>query len=152
MTNLTKRVVLATFIPVLLSTLAGVAQAQSAASDADSTDDSDQSTSVEHHHHRRHRVHAENDGKDLFSLGSDSVLAAGKHAESVVAILGSAIAEGDADSVVSILGSTRVAGRLTDSAVAVLGNTYGGDFPFTFPQQRRQHTRTSRLLDRSFHP
>jgi uncharacterized RDD family membrane protein YckC len=69
-------------------------------------------------------VHVDNDGNNLFSLGSDSVLVAGKHAESVVAVLGSAIAEGDADSVVSILGSTRVTGPLTDSAVAVLGNTY----------------------------
>ena len=121
MTNLTKRVLLATFIPVLLGALAGVAQAQSAVSDADSTDDSDQPTSVEHHHLRRHHVHVDSNDNNLFSLGSDSVLAAGKHADSVVAILGSAIAEGDADSVVSILGSTRVAGRLTDSAVAVLG-------------------------------
>jgi len=124
MTNLTKRVLLATFIPVLLSALAGVAEAQSAASDADSTDNSDQSTSVEHHHLRRHHVHVDGNDNNLFSLGSDSVLGAGKHADSVVAILGSAIAEGDADSVVSILGSTRVEGKLTDSAVAVLGNTY----------------------------
>ena len=124
MTNLTKRALLATFIPVFLTALAGVVQAQSAASDADSADNSDQSTSVEQHHLHRHHVHVDSNDNNLFSLGSDSVLAAGKHADSVVAILGSAIAEGDADSVVSILGSTHVTGKLTDSAVAVLGNTY----------------------------
>jgi uncharacterized RDD family membrane protein YckC len=122
----TMRGLLAAVIPVLLAALVGVAQAQSVESDANSTDDSDQSEHVEHHHHRirLHHEHQDGDDNNIFSVGSDSVLAAGKHADSVVAILGAAISDGDADSVVSILGSTHVTGTLTDSAVAVLGNVY----------------------------
>ena len=122
----TMRGLLAAVIPVLLAALVGVAQAQSVASDANSTDDSDQSEHVEQHHHRirLHHEHHDGDDNNIFSVGSDSVLAAGKHADSVVAILGAAISDGDADSVVSILGSTHVTGTLTDSAVAVLGNVY----------------------------
>jgi uncharacterized RDD family membrane protein YckC len=120
----TMRGLLATVIPVMLSALAGIAHAQSAASDADSTEDSDRSASIEHHHIRLHHAHHGGNDNNLFSIGSDSVLTAGKHADSVVAILGAAISDGDADSVVSILGSTHVTGTLTDSAVAVLGNVY----------------------------
>ena len=120
----TMRGLLAAVIPVLLSALAGIAQAQSAASEANSAGDSDQATPVEHHHVHLHHAHHGGDDNNLFSLGSDAVLTAGKHADSVVAILGSAISDGDADSVVSILGSTHVTGTLSDSAVAVLGNVY----------------------------
>jgi len=120
----TMRGLLAAVIPVMLSALAGIAQAQSAASDADSTEDSDQSASVQHHHIRLHHAHHGGNDNNLFSIGSDSVLTTGNHADSVVAILGAAISDGDADSVVSILGSTHVTGTLTDSAVAVLGNVY----------------------------
>ena len=116
----TMRVLLAAVIPVLLSALAGIAQAQSAASDADASD----ADSAGDHHVHLHHAHHGGDDNNLFSLGGDSVLIAGKHADSVVAILGSAISDGDADSVVSILGSTHVTGTLTDSAVAVLGNVY----------------------------
>jgi uncharacterized RDD family membrane protein YckC len=116
----TMRVLLAAVIPVLLSALAGIAQAQSAASDADASD----ADSPGDHHVHLHHAHHDGDDNNLFSLGGDSVLIAGKHADSVVAILGSAISDGDADSVVSILGSTHVTGTLTDSAVAVLGNVY----------------------------
>ena len=126
MIKTTMRGLLAAFIPVLLGTLAGIAQAQSAVSDANSADDSDQSEHVEHQHHRirLHHEHHGGDDNNVFSVGSDSVLTAGKHADSVVAIMGSAISEGDADSAVSILGSTHVTGTLTDSAVAVLGDVY----------------------------
>ena len=120
----TMRGLLAAVIPVLFGALAGIAQAQSAASDADSTDDSDQSTHVEHHRVRLHHGHHDSNDNNLFSVGSDSVLPAGKQADSVVAILGAAISDGDADSVVSILGSTHVTGPLSDSAVAVLGDVY----------------------------
>ena len=122
----TMRGVLAAVIPVLFGALAGIVQAQSAASDASIADDSDQSEHVEHQHHRirLHHEHHGGDDNNVFSVGSDSVLTAGKHADSVVAIMGSAISEGDADSAVSILGSTHVTGTLTDSAVAVLGNVY----------------------------
>jgi len=120
----TMRGLLAALIPVLFGALAGIAQAQSAVSDATSADDSDQSAPAEHHHIRVHHAHHGGSDNNLVSLGSDSVLPAGKHADSVVAIMGSAISDGDADSAVSILGSTHVTGTLTDSAVAILGNLY----------------------------
>ncbi len=60
----------------------------------------------------------------LFNLGSDSHLAAGERADSVVSILGSSSNDGEAGDVVSILGDTRVTGPVTHSAVAVLGDTY----------------------------
>jgi uncharacterized RDD family membrane protein YckC len=61
---------------------------------------------------------------DVVTVGSDAHLAAGKSADSVVAIFGSAISEGEADTVVSLLGSTRVTGPVGDTAVSVLGNNY----------------------------
>ena len=67
-------------------------------------------------HHRRNN--------DLVSIGHGSVLPRGEQADSVVSILGSSTSDGDAATVVSVLGNTRVTGPLSDSAVAVLGNTY----------------------------
>jgi len=63
-------------------------------------------------------------GNDLVSIGHDSQLANGKQADSVVSILGSSTNAGDAGDVVSILGDTRVTGPVRDSAVSVLGSTY----------------------------
>jgi uncharacterized RDD family membrane protein YckC len=63
-------------------------------------------------------------GNDLVSIGHDSKLVGGQRADSVVSIFGSSTNEGDAEDVVSILGNTRVAGPVRDSAVSVLGNTY----------------------------
>ncbi|HUX74701.1 MAG TPA: RDD family protein [Steroidobacteraceae bacterium] len=68
----------------------------------------------------------------LVSIGHDSTLASGRRAESVVSIFGSSTSAGEAGSVVSILGDTRVTGTADDGVVAVLGNTYvdgkvGGD-------------------------
>jgi uncharacterized RDD family membrane protein YckC len=59
---------------------------------------------------------------DIVNFGHDSHLAAGKHADSVVSILGSSSSEGDADNLVSILGNTKASGHVQDSAVAVFGN------------------------------
>lgn len=67
-------------------------------------------------HHRRNN--------DLVSIGHGSVLPRGEQADSVVSIFGSSTSDGDAATVVSVLGNTRVTGALSDSAVAVLGNTY----------------------------
>jgi uncharacterized RDD family membrane protein YckC len=106
-----------------LAAMAGLAQAQPSAADAGNGDNSAQQAAPGHHrlhlHHEHHR-----DSNQLVTVGSDAHLPAGQHADSVVAILGAAISEGDADSVVSVLGQTRVTGLLTDSAVAIFGNVY----------------------------
>jgi uncharacterized RDD family membrane protein YckC/cytoskeletal protein CcmA (bactofilin family) len=58
------------------------------------------------------------------NIGHDSHLRAGEQADSVVSVIGSSFAEGDAASdVVSVLGNTTVTGSVRHSAVAVLGNT-----------------------------
>src|SRR5665213_471385 len=71
-------------------------------------------------------------GNNLVGIGHDSYLPAGERAHAVVSVLGSATSDGDAQTVVSVLGDTRVTGTVDESAVAVLGNTYvdntiGGD-------------------------
>jgi hypothetical protein len=82
-------------------------------------DESYQSESM-HRHRRGHH-----DQNSVVAIGHDALLAADRRADAVVAILGSATAEGEvADAVVSILGNTRVTGPVGDSAVAVLGNVY----------------------------
>jgi uncharacterized RDD family membrane protein YckC len=61
----------------------------------------------------------------VVSIGHDSHLAAGGHADAVVSVLGSSTSEGEVeDAVVSVFGDTRVTGPVGDAAVAVLGNTY----------------------------
>jgi uncharacterized RDD family membrane protein YckC len=72
------------------------------------------------HSHREHHAH----GNDLVSIGHDSHLLQGQKADSVVSIAGSSTSEGEAGSVVSVLGNTQVTGPVGDSAVAVLGNTH----------------------------
>jgi uncharacterized RDD family membrane protein YckC len=117
-----KRWLFRALLPVMIGALASIAQAKATSGDTDSAD-SEQHASIGHHHLHLHQE-SHGDKNQLFSVGSDAVLPAGKHADSVVSILGSAISEGDADSVVSVLGETRVTGPLTDSAVAVFGNLY----------------------------
>jgi uncharacterized RDD family membrane protein YckC len=63
-------------------------------------------------------------GNDVVNIGSDSLLPRGESADSVVSIFGSSTCEGDAGDVVSIFGDNRITGAVSDSAVAVLGNTY----------------------------
>ena len=111
---------LASLIPVLLCGLSGVALAQTIAADS-SDSDSDQPAQQPHRHHHHH---ASSSDDDIISIGSDAHLSVGNHADSVVAILASAIAEGDAGDVVSVFGDTRVTGAATGDAVAVLGNNY----------------------------
>jgi uncharacterized RDD family membrane protein YckC len=61
----------------------------------------------------------------LVAIGHDSTLASGKHATSVVSVLGSSTSAGNVDeAVVSVLGNTHVTGPVGDAAVAVFGNTY----------------------------
>ena len=106
----------------------------SAASDTDSSDkpgwdshDEDQDGSDQRRHHGWHARHGmthRTHGNDLVSIGHDSHLLQGQKADSVVSIAGSSTSEGEADSVVSVLGNTRVTGPVSDSAVAVLGDTH----------------------------
>jgi RDD family len=73
--------------------------------------------------HRRHRVHINQDG-NVVSVGHSSHLLSGQKADSVVSVFGSSTSEGQAVDVVSVMGTTRVTGPVSDSAVAVLGNVY----------------------------
>jgi uncharacterized RDD family membrane protein YckC len=87
--------------------------------------DEDRGDKDQRHHHglhsqRHHHAH----GSDLVSIGHDSHLLQGQKADSVVSIAGSSTSEGEAESVVSVLGNTRVTGPVSDSAVAVLGDTH----------------------------
>jgi uncharacterized RDD family membrane protein YckC len=94
---------------------------------SDRQEDSDRHSnwqdSLEWHGHRsRHRHHEH--GNDMVNIGSDSNLASGQKADSVVSIFGSSTSDGEAGDVVSIFGDTRTTGEVYDSAVAVFGNTY----------------------------
>ena len=74
-------------------------------------------------HHHRHRRHGHED--DVVAIGHEAELSAGQHADSVVAVFGSATSAGDVDhAVVSVLGNTRVTGKVGDAAVAVMGSVY----------------------------
>jgi uncharacterized RDD family membrane protein YckC len=75
-----------------------------------------------HDHHSRHRRHEH--GNDVINIGSDSHLASGQKADSVVSVFGSSSSDGEAGDVVSIFGDTRITGEVHDGAVAVFGNTY----------------------------
>jgi uncharacterized RDD family membrane protein YckC len=63
-------------------------------------------------------------GSDRVTIGRDSFLGPNEHTNSVVAVLGSAISQGDAQQVVAVVGNARVTGPVHDSAVAVLGSVY----------------------------
>ena len=103
------------------------ATAQSAAGSADDTPpqgapehlDSIGQADSDGRFERRHRR-----GNSMVSIGHGSTLREGEQADSVVSILGSSSSAGTAREVVSILGNTRVTGAVKDSAVAVLGDTY----------------------------
>jgi uncharacterized RDD family membrane protein YckC len=100
----------------------------SATADAD-TDDEDKPSDFnddadsDRRGHRRHRHH-DHHGNDRVAIGRDAYLAANERTDTVVAVLGSATSEGDADQVVAVLGSARVTGPVHDSAVAVMGGVY----------------------------
>ena len=100
-----------------LCALIAVSTAQAAEPDAA---DVQEPAAPPHHHSHQHRDH----GNDVVNIGSDSHLARGEHADSVISVFGSSTSDGDAGDVVSVLGDTRVSGELSDSAVAVLGSTY----------------------------
>ena len=61
----------------------------------------------------------------VVSVGNDSKLEKGRHAESVVSVFGSSTSDGDvSDAVVSVFGDTRVTGTVADAAVSVFGDNY----------------------------
>ena len=72
----------------------------------------------------------EADAKDshdsaIVSIGHDSHLASGERATAVVSVFGSSTVAGQVDeAVVSVLGNTHVTGPVGEAAVAVFGNTY----------------------------
>ena len=110
------------------STAAPASVAPAPAADAsDDSEDADRHAdwqdSLDGHHHRN-RYHHHEHGDDVVNIGSDSNLASGQKADSVVSIFGSSTSDGEAGDVVSIFGDTRVTGEVHDNAVAVFGNTY----------------------------
>jgi uncharacterized RDD family membrane protein YckC len=82
----------------------------------------------EGHSHRIVKIEINDDDhsdNSLVAIGHDATLDAGKQADNVVAIFGSATSEGDvSQAVVSVFGNTRATGTVGNSAVAVLGNVY----------------------------
>ncbi len=74
----------------------------------------------------RHKHGRSNRSNERVSFGNSSTLAAGEQAESVVSIIGSSTSAGEVgDAVVSIAGGSRVTGgTVGDSVVSVMGNTY----------------------------
>lgn len=116
--------------PATADAPSAVAPAPAPAPAADASDDSEEADrhadwqdSLQGHHHRN-RYHHHGHGDDIVNIGSDSNLASGQKADSVVSIFGSSTSDGEAGEVVSIFGDTRVTGEVHDSAVAVFGNTY----------------------------
>jgi uncharacterized RDD family membrane protein YckC len=110
------------------STVAPAPAAPAPAADAsDDSEDADRHAdwqdSLEGHHHR-YRHHHHERGDDVVNIGSDSDLASGQKADSVVSLFGSSTSDGEAGDVVSVFGDTRVTGEVHDNAVAVFGNTY----------------------------
>jgi uncharacterized RDD family membrane protein YckC len=96
--------------------------ASAAASTAQWSDDSDDDSARSSHHHWHLHRHGHEDS--VFNLGANSDLPEGRRADSVVAIFGSASSEGEADTVMSMMGNTRVTGHVESDAVALLGNVY----------------------------
>jgi uncharacterized RDD family membrane protein YckC len=112
------------------SAVAGAAGAASAAgtgagAGTGAAEDPEWDERSEHHHAERHHYGSrQSHSDDLISVGHDSNLPSGRHADSVVSIFGSSTSDGDAEDVVSVFGDTRVTGTVNDSAVSVFGSTY----------------------------
>ncbi len=119
-----------TAAPALAAPASAAPASAAPASAAEASDDSedadrhaDWQDSLEGHRQRNRHHHPEH-GDDVVNIGSDSNLASGQKADSVVSIFGSSSSDGEADDVVSIFGDTRVTGEVHGDAVAVFGNTY----------------------------
>src|ERR1700724_806146 len=78
-----------------------------------------------------HRNWDDHQDSNLVSIGHDSTLAAGEHAESVVSIFGSSTSAGEVVTVVSVFGDTKVTGTALDAAAIVHGGVqdiFAADF------------------------
>jgi len=126
--------------PAARASAAPASAAPAPAADADADTDTDTDTDASDHtdeadrhsdwqdslegHGHRHRHHHDEHDNDVVNIGSNSNLASGEQADSVVSIFGSSTSDGEAGNVVSVFGDTRVTGEVHDSAVAVFGDTY----------------------------
>ena len=126
--------------PAARASAAPASAAPAPAADADTDTDTDTDTDASDHtdeadrhsdwqdslegHGHRHRHHHDEHDNDVVNIGSNSNLASGEQADSVVSIFGSSTSDGEAGNVVSVFGDTRVTGEVHDSAVAVFGDTY----------------------------
>jgi uncharacterized RDD family membrane protein YckC len=173
------------FSALLLATLLGVAGAalaapapatsatgteadaeppNSPANDASASDgerDEDDVDLGRHASSKRHHGGKHDDA--LVNVGADSVLEAGKQADSVVSVFGNARAEGTVrEDVVSVFGSTTVGGKIGGDAVAVFGSVelgphaeIGGDAVSIFGELKRDpaaviHGETRTVFGRGF--
>src|SRR5579871_5118331 len=69
--------------------------------------------------------HHGGNGDNVVTIGHDASLAADRHAQTVVAIFGSATSAGRVDnSVVTVFGDAHVTGEVEEGVVAVAGDSY----------------------------
>lgn len=127
-------------------TEADAAPTNSTANDESASDwESDEDAGDQGRHASSKRHHAGKHDDDVVNVGADSVLEAGKQADSVVSVFGNARAEGTVrEDVVSVFGSTTVDGKIGGDAVAVFGNVelgphaeIGGDVVSIFGELKR---------------
>jgi uncharacterized RDD family membrane protein YckC len=75
-------------------------------------------------HHRLHFRRHGGSSNDRVTIGHDTHLGPDEQADSVVAVLGSATSEGEANDVTAVMGNVRATGPVHDTAVAVFGSVY----------------------------
>jgi uncharacterized RDD family membrane protein YckC len=94
--------------------------------DADDHDeDAAHGTADDHDRHasKKHHRSADKHGDEVVNIFADSLLEAGREADSVVSVFGNSRDEGTvAEDVVSVFGDTHVDGKVGGDAVAVFGN------------------------------
>jgi uncharacterized RDD family membrane protein YckC len=109
--------------PAPAATLAAANDDADQASDADDDEDSDSNSEWRNRHHRL-RFGRHGDSNDRVAIGRDAHLGPNEHANTVVAVLGSATNEGEANDLTAVVGNARATGPVHDSAVAVFGSVY----------------------------
>jgi uncharacterized RDD family membrane protein YckC len=91
------------------------------------SDDPDESDDHGHHSSRKHRHSSARHDSELVNVFDDSVLEAGREADSVVSVFGNTRVEGTVhDSAVAVFGENHIDGRVQGDAVSVFGNVYLG--------------------------
>jgi uncharacterized RDD family membrane protein YckC/cytoskeletal protein CcmA (bactofilin family) len=99
----------------------------------DASSASDASASMGHHFLKMHGAVFGSNDRTRVSIGHNQTLPGGEHADSVVSVMASSAVAGDvSEDVVSVMGNARVTGPVDGDVVVVLGNTYidnkvGGD-------------------------